>query len=139
MEGQDLDILASQVAELITNAQKVVAFTGAGHSTESGIPDFRSPGGLWDRFDPRDFTYQKFLTDPEGRKKMWEVHREGILIGAEPNPAHYAIAELCQLGKLDSVITQNVDYLLHTFFIREFDVVENAAAQEGIREFLFRI
>jgi len=111
MAEQNLDMLASQVADLIINAQKVVVFTGAGVSTESGIPDFRSPGGIWDRFDPRDFTYQKFLTDPEGRKKMWQLTREGILTGAEPNPAHYAIAELDQLGKLDCIITQNTDYL----------------------------
>lgn len=111
MEEQNLDSLASQVADLIMNAQKVIVFTGAGVSTESGIPDFRSPGGIWDRFDPRDFTYQKFMTDPEGRKKMWQLHREGIMTDAKPNPAHYAIAELDRLGKLDCVITQNVDYL----------------------------
>jgi NAD-dependent deacetylase len=111
MEEQKLDTLANQVADLIINAKKIIVFTGAGISTESGIPDFRSPGGLWDRFDPRDFTYQKFLTDSEGRKKMWQIHREGIMTGAEPNPAHYAIAELDKLDKLDCVITQNVDYL----------------------------
>ncbi len=111
MGEQELDTLASQVADMITNAKKAVVFTGAGVSTESGIPDFRSPGGIWERFDPRDFTYQKFLTDPEGRKKMWLLHREGVMTGAEPNPAHYAIAELYQMGKLDCVITQNVDYL----------------------------
>jgi NAD-dependent deacetylase len=111
MEEQNLDTLASRVADLVINAQTVVVFTGAGVSTESGIPDFRSPGGIWDRFDPRDFTYQKFLTDPEGRKKMWQLHREGLIADAEPNPAHYAIATLYELGKLDCVITQNVDYL----------------------------
>ena len=111
MAVQNIDILASQVADLIVNARKIVVFTGAGISTESGIPDFRSPGGIWDRFDPRDFTLQKFLTDPEGRKKMWQLHREGLMADAKPNPAHYAIAELDRLGKLDCVVTQNVDYL----------------------------
>jgi len=111
MEEQNLDTLASQAAELIINAQKITVFTGAGVSTESGIPDFRSPGGIWDRFDPRDFTYQKFLSDPEGRRKMWQLQQEGIMTDAEPNPAHYAVAELDKLGKLDCVITQNVDYL----------------------------
>ena len=94
MAVQNIDILASQVADLIVNARKIVVFTGAGISTESGIPDFRSPGGIWDRFDPRDFTLQKFLTDPEGRKKMWQLQREGLMRNAKPNPAHYAIAEL---------------------------------------------
>ncbi len=112
MEEQNLDILADMVADLIINAERIVVFTGAGVSTESGIPDFRSPGGIWSRYDPEDFTYQKFIRDPEARKKHWQMFREGALTGgAEPNPAHYAIAELDRLGKLDCVITQNVDNL----------------------------
>jgi len=111
MEEQNLNTLTSQAADLIINARKIIVFTGAGVSTESGIPDFRSPGGIWDRFDPRDFTYQKFLTDPKGRRKMWQMQQEGIMTDAKPNQAHYAIAELDGLGKLDCVITQNIDYL----------------------------
>ncbi len=112
MEEPNIDILADQVAELIINAKRVVFFTGAGISTESGIPDFRSPGGIWSRYDPDDFTYQKFISDPEARKKHWQMFSEGALTGgAEPNPAHHAIAELDRLGKLDCVITQNVDNL----------------------------
>lgn len=112
MEEQNLDTLAGKVADLIINAKRVVVFTGAGVSTESGIPDFRSPGGIWSRFDPDDFTYQKFIRDPEVRKKQWQMLGEGLLTtGAKPNPAHYAIAELDRLGKLDCVITQNVDNL----------------------------
>jgi len=109
---QDLDSLAERVADLIINAQRVVVFTGAGISTESGIPDFRSPGGIWERFDPDDFIYQKFVSDPEARRKQWQMLREGgLATEAKPNPAHYAIAELGRLGKLDCVITQNVDNL----------------------------
>jgi len=112
MEEQNLDALAGKVADLIINAKRVVVFTGAGVSTESGIPDFRSPGGIWSRFDPDDFTYQKFIRDPEVRRKQWQMLGEGLLTtGARPNPAHYAIAELDRLGKLDCVITQNVDNL----------------------------
>ncbi len=112
MEEQNLDTLTDRVADLIINAKKVVVFTGAGISTESGIPDFRSPGGIWERFDPDEFTYQKFITDPESRQKHWRMLREGGLTArAEPNLAHYAIAELDKLGKLDCVITQNVDNL----------------------------
>ena len=104
--------LIDRVAELIIEAKKVVVFTGAGISTESGIPDFRSPGGIWERFDPEDFTYQKFLSDPESRRLHWQLfHGGGLTGGAEPNPAHYAIAELDKLGKLDAAITQNVDNL----------------------------
>ena len=112
MEKQNLDILIDRVADLIINAKRMVVFTGAGVSTESGIPDFRSPGGIWDRFDPDDFTYQKFVSDPEARRKQWQMLQEGALTTkVEPNPAHYAIADLDRLGKLDCVITQNVDSL----------------------------
>ena len=112
MGEENLDVLADRVADLIINAKRVVVFTGAGVSTESGIPDFRSPGGIWERFDPEDFTYQKFVRDPETRKKQWQMLRGGDLATEpKPNPAHYAIAELDRLGKLDCVITQNVDNL----------------------------
>jgi len=112
MQEQDLDTLADRVADLIINAKRVVVFTGAGVSTESGIPDFRSPGGIWERFDPDDFTYQKFVSDPEARRKQWQMLGEGgLTTEAKSNPAHYAIAELDRLGKLDCVITQNVDNL----------------------------
>lgn len=107
---KSLDTLADEIAELIIGAKRVVVFTGAGISTESGIPDFRGPGGIWERFDPDDFTYQKFVKDAEARRRQWQLFR-GLSLTAEPNPAHYAIAELYQLGKLDCVITQNVDNL----------------------------
>ena len=114
MWKQDLDTLIDRVADLIINAKRTVVFTGAGISTESGIPDFRSPGGIWDRFDPDDFTYHKFVTDPSSRRKQWQMLREGgLTTEAKPNLAHYAIAELDKLGKLDCVITQNVDNLHH--------------------------
>jgi len=112
LEEPELDALAGQVAELIINARKLVVFSGAGISTESGIPDFRSPGGIWSRFDPDDFTYQKFVADPEARRKQWRMLGDGHLTtDARPNAAHYAIAELDKMGRLDCVITQNVDNL----------------------------
>ena len=101
-----------QLAQLIIESQNTIVFTGAGISTESGIPDFRSPGGIWSRYDPEDFTIQKFLSGPAARKTIWRMSVEGgLLTEAEPNLAHYAIAELYQLGKLDCVITQNIDNL----------------------------
>lgn len=112
MAEQSLEVLAQKVAELIVSAKKLVVFTGAGISTESGIPDFRSPGGIWSRFDPDDFTYQKFVSDAGARRKQWQMLGEGHLTTlAEPNLAHYAIAELHQMSRLDCVITQNVDNL----------------------------
>ncbi|MEN6622458.1 MAG: Sir2 family NAD-dependent protein deacetylase, partial [Smithella sp.] len=67
----------TKVAQMIAAARKVVIFTGAGVSTESGIPDFRSPGGLWTRFDPDDFTIDKYLRSGETRRKMWKILLEG--------------------------------------------------------------
>ncbi len=107
-----MNYLTDEVAELIFQAGRVVIFTGAGMSTESGIPDFRSPGGIWSRFDPEEFTIQRFLSSRESRKKQWGLFAEGgLTTNAEPNPAHYAIAEMEKLSKLECIITQNVDGL----------------------------
>jgi NAD-dependent deacetylase len=112
MDNQDIDVLAARVAELIIESRRLVVFTGAGISTESGIPDFRSPGGIWDRFDPDDFYIDKFLSDARCRRLQWQIFRDGLLSDkALPNAAHVAIAELHRLGKLDCVITQNIDNL----------------------------
>jgi NAD-dependent deacetylase len=112
LQSDNLDNLAARVAELVLSSQRVVVFTGAGVSTESGLPDFRSPGGIWDRFEPDDFTYQRFVSRPETRRLWWQLIYEGSLSQeVKPNPAHHAIAELDRLGKLDSVITQNIDNL----------------------------
>ena len=114
-----------RLAQLIVESKKTVVFTGAGISTESGIPDFRSPGGIWSKYDPEDFTIQKFLSSPAARKTHWKMFTEsGLIMEAEPNPAHYAIAELYQLGKLDCVITQNVDNLHQKAGVAEDKVFE---------------
>jgi NAD-dependent deacetylase len=112
MGVNDLDGKIIQAADLIVHARNVVVFTGAGVSTESGIPDFRSPGGIWTRFDPEDFTIQKFLSSPETRKKQWQILLEGgLFANAEPNRAHLAVALLEEISKLTCIITQNVDNL----------------------------
>ncbi|MBE0430925.1 MAG: NAD-dependent deacylase [Dehalococcoidia bacterium] len=101
-----------ELAQLVTESERTVVFTGAGVSTESGIPDFRSPGGIWSRYDPEDFTIQRFVSSPAARRAFWQMSSEGgLLADAEPNSAHYAIAELHRSGKLDCVITQNIDNL----------------------------
>lgn len=123
--GKELVELIEEAAELIINARKIVVFTGAGVSTESGIPDFRSPGGIWTKFSPDDFTYQKFLKDPEVRKRNWQMFSMFRMMDlVEPNPAHYAVAELDKLGKLDCVITQNVDGLHQKAGVPEEKVIE---------------
>lgn len=112
MGGERLDGEIAAVAELIVDARSLVVFTGAGISTESGIPDFRSPGGIWSRFDPEDFTIGKFLASEDTRRKQWRILLEGGLFSdAEPNRAHRAVAELEKIGKLTCVITQNIDNL----------------------------
>ena len=102
-----------RLAELFISARRAVAFTGAGVSTESGIPDFRSPSGLWDRFDPREFTYANFTRSTDGRRKYWELGRVTypVIRAARPNAAHAALAELHRLDHLDCCITQNIDDL----------------------------
>ena len=114
------------VSGMILRSKKVVVFTGAGISTESGISDFRSPGGLWDRFDPNQFNYQNFLVSEESREKMWEFSKQLYpqVVRAKPNAGHLAIAELCKLGKLDCVITQNIDFLHQRSGIAEEKVIE---------------
>jgi len=112
MITEDTKEKIGRVAHMIAGAKHIVVFTGAGVSTESGIPDFRSPGGLWTKFDPEDFTIDKFLADPETRRKQWRFLLSGDLLkDARPNAAHKAIAELETLGRLDCVITQNIDDL----------------------------
>jgi len=102
----------NKVAEMIAASKKLVIFTGAGISTESGIPDFRGPDGLWTKVDPNDFTIDRFLNSGETRTKVWRYLVEGeLMINARPNQAHLAIAELEKMNKLSSVITQNIDNL----------------------------
>ncbi|MBM4338632.1 MAG: NAD-dependent protein deacylase [Deltaproteobacteria bacterium] len=115
-----------QVARWITQAKRVVVFGGAGLSTESGIPDFRSPGGVWDKYDPEDFYYQKFISSEASREKYWQMATEMYepMKKAQPNPAHLAIAELEKLGKLDCVITQNIDGLHHKAGNSEEKIIE---------------
>lgn len=109
-----MEDLIQQVAEYLIGAKNAVALTGAGISTESGIPDFRSPGGLWSRVDPGEFSIDRFLQNPA---RFWRLQLElkdsgqFDLAGAEPNPAHYALSQMEQMGIIKCVITQNVDNL----------------------------
>lgn len=108
MDSQELSFAAGAIRD----ADSVVAMTGAGVSTASGIPDFRSEDGIWTEYDPNDFHISRFRSDPAG---FW---RERVALiedlfgdGVEPNAAHEALVELESSGNLDTLITQNVDGL----------------------------
>jgi NAD-dependent deacetylase len=101
-----------ELAALLRDRGPCLVLTGAGVSTESGIPDFRSPTGLWAQFDPLEYgSIQAFRADPE---KVWRFYapRFSMLTEAEPNDAHYALAELERQGYVRALVTQNID-LLH--------------------------
>ena len=99
------------LATMISEACNVTVFTGAGISTESGIPDFRSPGGVWSKMKP--IYFQDFVASEEKRREAWTRTFSGAAgwTGAKPNTGHYAIAALVKAGKVGAVITQNVDNL----------------------------
>jgi NAD-dependent deacetylase len=101
----------AELARLIADARRAVVFTGAGISTESGIPDFRSPGGIWTRMAPIDFA--EFLASEEARRETWRRRfaMEGTFRAAAPNRGHRAVAELVRRGTAAAVITQNIDGL----------------------------
>jgi NAD-dependent protein deacetylase/lipoamidase len=114
MQGTvEMEARLDRAAELVAATGRVVAFTGAGVSTESGIPDFRSPTGLWARYDPDDFSFPNFMRSEDARRRYWAVGRElyAAIRAAQPNAAHRALVTLERLGFLDCVITQNVDDL----------------------------
>ncbi len=114
------------IAQWIADSTRTVIFTGAGVSTESGVPDFRSPGGLWDRFDPNEFLFDKFLASHKVRENYWKLHTEiyYTLLKAKPNPAHRACVKLDRMGKLDCVITQNIDNLHQNAGLPDKKVIE---------------
>ncbi len=106
--GEDL---IAKTAQSIRQARKVVAFTGAGISVESGIPDFRGPSGLWEKYDPMEYaTIEAFHANP---KKVWNMLKDMavLLESSKPNPAHSALAKMEEMGLLSSIITQNIDHL----------------------------
>jgi NAD-dependent deacetylase len=109
--------LIARAAEVLAPADRILVFSGAGLSTESGIPDFRGPNGLWTKVDPEDFSIQRFHTDRDVRVRGWRMHLEGELWGARsqvtPNEGHRAIVRLHDAGRLAGVVTQNVDGLHH--------------------------
>ena len=101
----------TELAQMIARARNLVVFTGAGISTESGVPDFRSPGGVWSRMKP--IYFQDFVSSEDRRREAWTRAFSGAAgwTGAKPNAGHAAVARLVEAGKVAAVITQNVDNL----------------------------
>ncbi|MEL6663469.1 MAG: Sir2 family NAD-dependent protein deacetylase [Pseudomonadota bacterium] len=115
---------ALSLTEMISAADRVMVFTGAGISTESGIPDFRSPGGVWSKMQP--IYFQDFVADREARRESWKrvFNRSAGWTGAKPNDGHKVIARLVETGKVASVVTQNVDNLHQDSGVPDEKVIE---------------
>jgi NAD-dependent deacetylase len=114
----------SRFRDLLASSRRALFFTGAGISTESGIPDFRSPGGVWSKMKP--IYFQDFIASEETRREAWRRrfdNRDGW-VGAQPNQGHYAVASLINAGKARAVITQNVDNLHQDSGVPEERVIE---------------
>ncbi len=114
----------NQLRSMIVDCKKTVIFTGAGISTESGIPDFRSPGGLWTKYKPIEF--QDFISSAEKRRESWRMKlaTEDVIAKAMPNSGHKSVFKLFEIGKLTSVITQNIDGLHQISGIPDENVIE---------------
>ncbi len=114
----------SRLAALLAESARTVVFTGAGISTESGIPDFRSPGGVWSRMKPIDF--DAFMHNEDARREAWRRTFSGVAgwVGAKPNESHFAISRLVDSGKVGHVITQNVDNLHQDAGVPAHQVIE---------------
>ena len=124
MIATDLDSAVSGLRDLIEGSQRIVPFTGAGISTESGIPDFRSPGGIWAKMQP--IRFDDFLASQEMRDESWRrrFDMEDKFGGARPGRGHRALASLYRAGKVPGLITQNIDNLHQASGIAGNDIVE---------------
>ena len=118
----------SDAARVLRPAEQILVFSGAGLSTESGIPDFRGPDGLWTRVDPDDFNIDRYRESRELRVRGWRMNIDGELWGArsavKPNRGHHAIARLRAHQRLAGVVTQNVDGLHHKSGLEDDFVAE---------------
>ena len=115
---------AAALADLLRKSRRAVIFTGAGMSTESGIPDFRSPGGIWTRMQP--IAFQDYVSDPQARRSSWQrrLEMEATWKTVQPNQGHRAVAELIATGKASHVITQNIDALHQASGVPAQQVIE---------------
>lgn len=110
--------------EALAGRSRILVFTGAGVSTESGIPDFRGPDGVWTKVDPADFTYDRYLARSETRVASWNRRSDSHILDAEPNPAHHAITDLWRASLMVGCVTQNIDGLHQRAGLPDGAVVE---------------
>lgn len=124
MIASDLDTAIAALRDLIGEAERIVPFTGAGISTECGIPDFRSPGGLWSINRPIPF--DEYVASEEARREAWRrrFNIEATFAQAKPGRGHLALASLYRMGKVPALVTQNIDNLHQASGIAAQDVVE---------------
>jgi NAD-dependent deacetylase len=115
---------AEDLRRMISEARNIVAFTGAGISTESGIPDYRSPGGIWTKMRPIEF--QDFVASQEARRETWrrKFASHELMSTATPNAGHRALARLVETGKMSAIITQNIDGLHQASGVPDEKVIE---------------
>jgi NAD-dependent protein deacetylase/lipoamidase len=120
----DLEPPEKRLISMVRDARRVAVFTGAGISTECGIPDFRSPGGMWTKFMPIEFS--DYLASAEMRAEAWrrKFAMDPAFRAARPGRGHKAIAHLVRIGKVDRVITQNVDNLHQVSGVPAANVIE---------------
>ena len=113
-----------RLRELLADCRNGVVFTGAGISTESGISDFRSPGGVWSRMSPID--YQDFISSAAARRESWrrKIESDKEMLAAEPNRGHRAVAKLVGAGKVHTIITQNIDGLHQRSGVADESIIE---------------
>ncbi len=115
---------ADDLKRMIAGATRIVGFTGAGISTESGIPDFRSPGGIWTRYRPIDFS--DFMASEDARRESWrrKFATDEVMRRATPNAGHRALARLVEQGKMTAIVTQNVDGLHQASGVPDDKIIE---------------
>ena len=123
----------SEAASLLDGTRRILIFTGAGISTESGIPDFRGPSGVWKTADPDDFTLSNYINDTDFREAAWERRFESLLRHADPNPGHEAVVDLWQSDRMIGCITQNIDGLHQKAGLPDDGIVEIHGNARGIR------
>jgi NAD-dependent deacetylase len=101
----------AEAAAQLRDCRRILVFTGAGISTESGIPDFRGPHGVWTKVDPDEFTLDRYLRYPDTRRRSWQMRMNSGALAATPNAAHRAVVALWGTGRMLGCVTQNIDGL----------------------------